>query len=83
MPENKMKVLEYYFNEAKEKNLDVALELTVPDSLETEIIIVKNGNLDNKLNYYKQSYNEDLELIRFTKIKIINIKTGHFSNIME
>lgn len=77
MPENKMKVLEYYFNEAKEKDLDVALELTVPDSLETEIIIVKNGNLDNKLNYYKQSYNEDLELIRFTKIKIINIKTGH------
>ena len=83
MPENKMKVLEYYFNEAKEKNLDVALELTVPDSLETEIIIVKNGNLDNKLNYYKQSYKEDLELIRFTKIKITNIKTGHFSNIME
>lgn len=82
MPENKMKLLETSFEEAKSKNLDVALELTVPTCEATEIIVVKNANLDYKLNYYKESYNEDLELKRFTEIKILNIKVGDFNNII-
>ena len=82
MPENKMKLLEASFEEAKSKNLDVALELTVPTCEATEIIDVKNANLDYKLNYYKESYNEDLELKRFTEIKILNIKVGDFNNII-
>ena len=82
MPENKMKLLEASFEEAKSKNLDVALELTVPTCKATEIIVVKNANLDYKLNYYKESYNEDLELKRFTEIKILNIKVGDFNNII-
>ena len=36
---------------AKECNRDIALELTVPEQKETEIIIVKNENIDYKMNY--------------------------------
>lgn len=82
MPENKMKQLESLFEKAKYDNMDIALELTVPTCKETEIIIVKNANLDYKLNYYKKSYNDDLELKRFTEIKILAIKEGNFSNII-
>lgn len=82
MPENKMKQLVSLFEKAKYDSLDIALELTVPTCEDTEIIIVKNANLDYKLNYYKESYNEDLELKRFPEIKILSIKEGNFSNII-
>ena len=82
MPENKMKQLESLFEKAKYDNMDIALELTLPTCKKTEIIIVKNANLDYKLNYYKESYNDDLELKRFTEIKILAIKEGNFSNII-
>ena len=82
MPENKMKYLISLFEKAKYDSLDIALELTVPTCEDTEIIIVKNTNLDYKLNYYKESYNENLELKRFPEIKILSIKEGNFSNII-
>ena len=82
MSENKMKQLVSLFEKAKYDSLDIALELTVPTCEDTEIIIVKNANLDYKLNYYKESYNEDLELKRFPEIKILSIKEGNFSNII-
>ena len=82
MPENKMEYLISLFEKAKYDSLDIALELTVPTCEDTEIIIVKNANLDYKLNYYKESYNENLELKRFPEIKILSIKEGNFSNII-
>ena len=82
MPENKMNYLISLFEKAKYDSLDIALELTVPTCEDTEIIIVKNTNLDYKLNYYKESYNENLELKRFPEIKILSIKEGNFSNII-
>ena len=57
---------------AKECNRDVALELTVPGQKETEIIIVKNSNIDYKLDYYCKNYNNNLELNRCKEIKILN-----------
>ena len=46
--------LEEIFKTAKKDTLDVAIELTVPSRKDTEIIIIKNGNLDYKLDYYKK-----------------------------
>ena len=59
------------FIKAKECNRDVALELTVPGREETEIIIVKNENIDYKLDYYCKNYNEKLELNRCKDVKIL------------
>ena len=73
--------LEEIFNTAKEEVLDVAIELTVPKRDDTEIIIVKNGNLDYKLDYYKKNYTENLVLNRCEDIKIVNAKVGNFNII--
>lgn len=56
---------------AKECNRDIALELTVPNQQDTEIIIIKNNNIDYKLDYYCKNYNERLELNRCKDIKIL------------
>ena len=56
---------------AKECNRDVALSLTVPGQKATEIIIIKNENIDYKLDYYCKNYNEKLELNRCKNIKIL------------
>lgn len=68
---NKEKIKEI-FKLAKEHKKDIAIELTVPTREATEIIIVKNDNLDYKLGYYLNNYNDDLELIRCTDIKILS-----------
>lgn len=65
--------LRHKFEIAKETQQDIAIELTVPTREATEIIIVKNDNLDYKLDYYLNNYNDNLELERFTEIKILNI----------
>ena len=70
----KINELEKIFAEAKENRKDVAVELTVPAQKETEIIIVKNDNIDYKLMYYINNYTENLELVRCREIKIITAK---------
>lgn len=70
----KINELEEIFAEAKENGKDVAVELTVPNCNETEIIIVKNDNIDYKLIYYINNYTENLELVRCREIKIISAK---------
>lgn len=57
---------------AKEFNRDIALELTVPGQKATEIIIVKNENIDYKMDYYCKNYNENLELNRCKEVKILS-----------
>lgn len=66
--------LEEWFRIAKEQGKDIAIELTVPTRTATEIIIVKNDNLDYKLDYYKQAYNKNLELERCKDIKILSVR---------
>lgn len=66
--------LQNKFELAKEQNKSICVELTVPTREESEFIIVTNGNLDYKLNYYLNNYNDNLELERFTEIKILNIE---------
>lgn len=74
-----MQQLENLFKIAKQEDKDIILELTVPSCEASEFIIVKNANLDYKLNYYKQAYNENLELVRNNEIKILSMKLDVFN----
>lgn len=65
--------LKKVFDIAKENKLDVAVELTLPDREEPEIIIVKNSNLDYKLEYYLNVYDDELRHIANSKIQMINV----------
>lgn len=67
--------LKKVFEEAKQKIIDVIIELTVPTRKESEYIIILTDNLDYKLDYYNKNYNDNLELERCKDIKILSAKT--------
>ena len=66
------------FKTAKDNNKDLAIEITLPGRNTTEIIIVKNENLDYKLEYYNDNYTEDLRLKGVGQIKMLQAKTINF-----
>ena len=41
------------FDTAKLTKMDIAVEVTIPGQETTEVIINRNENLDNKLEFYK------------------------------
>ena len=73
-----IKELSKIFMKAKLEGKDVAVEITVPTKKATEVIIVKNPNLDYKLEYYKNNYTEKLVLNKCDKIKILDAKVIKF-----
>lgn len=76
---NKDKLKEI-FEIAKKDKLDVAIVLTVPSRKEREIIIVKHGNLDYKLKYYLEKYDDELKLKTCPEIQIISAIEIDFVN---
>ena len=65
-------VLKEVFATAKADKLDVAVELTLPERKEPEIIIVKNSNLDYKLDYYLNVYDDELKHRQNSMIQMIS-----------
>ena len=61
--------LKKVFEQAKKDKLDVAVVLTVPTRKDREIIIVKHGNLEYKLQYYLDNYDDELKLKRCSDTK--------------
>lgn len=66
-------ILKKVFAQAKEDKLDVAVELTLPEREEPEIIIVKNSNLDYKLDYYLNVYDDELKHRQNSMIRMISV----------
>jgi hypothetical protein len=66
-----MKDLERAFMYAKENNCEINLLIEVPDLPKPEMVTNPYENLDIKLDYYKKSYTDNLELKTFPKIRII------------
>lgn len=65
-------LLQDIFAKAKNNKLDVCVEITIPGQKDTEYIINKHSSIDNKLNYYMKTYNDDLEHKKNNDIKIVN-----------
>lgn len=62
------------FKEAEQYEQDIAVELTVPGCIETEVIIVKHANIEKKLQYYIDNYDDELKLKRCNEIRILNLE---------
>lgn len=62
--------LKAIFDDAKQRTLDVLLELTLPEREEPEYIVVVTDNLDYKLDYYMANYDDNLELKHCPAIRI-------------
>lgn len=62
------------FNHAIDNNYKfIVLDLTVPNSDVYETIIVRNPNFKNKLEYYKNAYDDDLKLNACKDIEIMHL----------
>ena len=61
------------FEEAKTNNQSVCVEVTIPGQNDTEYIINKNASIENKLAYYLNTYNDNLEHNRNNEVRIVSI----------
>lgn len=79
------KNLELNFDQAKKHNYEyVGVAIQLPDTDGIEIIINGSKNFDYKLNYYKNTYNEDLSHKHVPNLKIVGFTYGDsFSQIEE
>ncbi len=64
--------LEKVFEEARENKCCICVEITIPGQEDTELIINKYESLDNKLQYYKQTYDEKLINKKCNDIRIVS-----------
>lgn len=71
------------FDSAKETNMDIAVEVTVPGQETTEIIVTRAENLDNKLAFYKKAYDENGVHCMNNEVKIVTAYCIDFFNIEE
>ena len=66
------KELTIIFMEAKANKSDVCVEVTIPGQEDTEYIVNKNISIDNKLDYYFQTYDDNLVHNHNEAIRIVN-----------
>lgn len=74
----RIEYLEKVFKEARKEGLDVCVELTIPGQEETEFIINKNSSIENKLEYYKNTYNEKGVHKNCSSIQIVHVTKINF-----
>ncbi|WP_397331791.1 hypothetical protein [Paenibacillus sp. JSM ZJ436] len=66
------------FNDAKEFNAKyVAVKIEMDGFNKPEVIINERANIDTKLAYYKNTYNEDLTHKYSSGIRIVNYSYGN------
>lgn len=69
---NKKELMEF-MEHGREKGLGVVLYLNIPKLPAKEQIGVPNINLKGKMNYINETYTDDLEYKKDTRIKIIDV----------
>lgn len=78
----KEKLLNHFECAINEGHKYVGIELTVPNSDSTEIIIIERDNFKHKSKYYAKAYFDNLELKTNNEIKILGYcKFNNFSDL--
>lgn len=62
-----------FFNEVKEQGQDIVIKLKMPNQTEPEIIMNYNSSIDVKLEYYKNTYDENLVHKNCKGIEIVDM----------
>ena len=63
--------LEKTLLDAKSHKMDICIEVTIPGTKSTELIINRCENIDNKLAYYLAAYDNDLVHKNNEEVKIV------------
>lgn len=67
------KELKEFFLGMKKKGLDVGIKLKMPNQKEPEIILNYNSSIDTKLDYYLNTYDDNLVHKNNSDIQIIDM----------
>lgn len=79
-----MRNLKECFEKAIECNAEfIGVSIENEDYKEMEVIINKNSNIKDKLEYYLSAYNEDLTLKTNPKIKIVKFEYSDYIECLE
>ncbi len=62
-----------FFNVVKKQGNDIVIKLKMPNQTEPEIIMNYNSSIDVKLEYYKNTYDENLVHKNCKDIEIIDM----------
>lgn len=65
--------LKKFFLEMKKEGLDVGIKLKMPNQEEPEIIMNYNSSIDAKLDYYMNTYDDNLVHKNNSEIQIIDM----------
>ena len=68
-----MKDLISFFNEVKRRGDDVVVKIKLPNQKEPEVIMNYNSSIDVKLEYYKNTYDDNLVHKNCKDIQIIDL----------
>lgn len=71
------------FDTAKLTGMDIAVEVTVPGQETTEVIVNRNENLDNKLEFYKKAYDENCVHCMNKEVRIVNAWCVNFFKMYD
>lgn len=66
------------FDTAKETGMDIAVEVTIPGQETTEVIVNRNENLDNKLEFYTKAYDEECVHCMNKAVRIVDAWCVYF-----
>lgn len=69
---NKQELKEFFLNMKKE-GLDVGIKLKMPNQKEPEVIMNYNSSIDTKLEYYMNTYDDNLVHKNNPEIQIIDV----------
>ena len=75
--------LTHIFDTAKLTGMDIAVEVTVPGQETTEVIVNRNENLDNKLEFYKKAYDENCVHCMNKEVRIVNAWCVNFFKMYD
>ena len=71
------------FDTAKLCKNDIAIEVTIPGQETTEVIINRNENLDNKLEFYNKAYDENCVHCMNKEVKIVDAWCVNFFKMYD
>lgn len=74
----RIEMLEDIFKEAKRDGADICVEITIPGQEYTEFIINRHKSLENKLDYYKNTYDKNCVHKNNDAIKIVSATAIEF-----
>lgn len=79
----KEQLIRFFENAIENKHKFIGVKIKIQGFVEPEIVINPRENFENKLKYYRKSYDENLVLKTYSGIEIIGFASGKMRHVIE